>query len=344
MRAWKVTCVATGPVRPPAGQRAAAAAPSAPAPTPVVAATPAAAAVPRRVPRSIQEVDNGAVLGFSSDLSQDHPGFHDAAYKQRRVDICNLARLHRIGDPVPRIDYHPEEVAVWGTVLEQLEGLFPQHACREFLRCWPLFNLQRDEVPQLEELSRVLQSTTGFTIRPVAGLLHPRDFLNGLAFKHFHSTQYMRHASKPNYTPEPDVVHEVIGHVPMLADPAFADLVHTIGVASLGADEKQLKHLVKLYWYTVEFGVVREGGEIKAFGAGILSSFGELRHMASGAAAFTPLDVFQPLPKMSYKDGYQPQYFFVDSFEEGAAQLKAYCRTLQQNIPDDVRAGVGLQL
>ncbi|KAL4429618.1 hypothetical protein ABPG77_008667 [Micractinium sp. CCAP 211/92] len=325
----------TGPTRSAAAQGAAA--PPAPAPAPSVAAA-------RRVPRSIDEVDNGAILGFAAELSEDHPGFLDPAYKQRRVDICNLARGHRIGEPIPRIEYLPEEVATWGLVLGQLEALFPQHACTEFLHSLPLFGFRRDEVPQLDELSNVLLSHTGFRIRPVAGLLHPRDFLNGLAFRTFHSTQYMRHASKPSYTPEPDVVHELIGHVPMLADPSFADLVHAIGVASLGADEQQLKHLVKLYWYTVEFGVVLEGGEPKAFGAGILSSYGELQHMAEGRAEMLSLDVFSPLPKISYKDGYQPRYFVLQSFEEGVAQLKAYCRPIMHNIPDEVRAAVQLHL
>ncbi|EFN54228.1 hypothetical protein CHLNCDRAFT_24756, partial [Chlorella variabilis] len=238
-----------------------------------------------------------------SDLSEDHPGYLDTFYKQRRADICNLAREHRIGEPIPRIEYTPDEVAVWGTVLPQLKELIPRHACKEFLRCWQLFDFREDEVPQLEDLSLVLQQQTGFRIRPVAGLLHPRLFLQGLAYKTFHSTQYMRHVSRPDYTPEPDVVHELIGHVPMLADPAFAELVHAIGIASLGADEKQIWHLTKIYWYTVEFGVVREGGDVKAFGAGILSSYGELQHMASGAARLEPLDVFAPQPKMSYKVG-----------------------------------------
>ncbi|PSC71499.1 chloroplast phenylalanine hydroxylase [Micractinium conductrix] len=294
-------------------------------------------AAPRRVPLGIQEVDNGAILGFSAELSEDHPGFHDAAYKQRRVNICNLARSHRIGEPIPHISYTAEEVAVWGSALTRLEHLFQQHACKEFQRSWPLFDLRPDAVPQLEDLSQVLQGTTGFRIRPVAGLLHPRDFLNGLAFRTFHSTQYMRHSSKPDYTPEPDVIHEVIGHLPMLADPSFASLAHAIGVASLAADEEQLKHLVKLYWYTVEFGVVREGSDVKAFGAGILSSYGELQHMAAGGAEVAPLDVWQPLPKISYKDGYQKRYFALESFEAGAVELQAYCASLQAGLTDEVR-------
>jgi len=172
-------------------------------------------------------------------------GFHDPAYKQRRVDICNLAKTHSLGEPIPRLEYTSEEHAVWSAVLKELEPLYERHACAAFLKALPAFNFTADEVPQLQDLSAVLQRTTGWQIRPTAGLLHPRDFLAGLAFRCFHSTQYMRHPSKPDYTPEPDLVHEVLGHVPMLADPAFCDLAHNIGVASLGADDKTIWHLTK---------------------------------------------------------------------------------------------------
>lgn len=179
-------------------------------------------------------------------------------------------------------------------------------------------------------LTQVLQRETGWQIRPVAGLLHPRDFLNGLAFKTFHSTQYIRHKSNPMYTPEPDICHEILGHIPMLADPEYADLVHALGMASLGASD--IWHLTKLYWYTVEFGVVREGSEIKAFGAGLLSSFGELQYMLAGEKGqfpeFQPLDPFKKLPRMSYKDGFQKRYFICDSFSDTAAKLRAYASSI----------------
>ncbi|WIA37157.1 hypothetical protein OEZ86_014117 [Tetradesmus obliquus] len=285
-----------------------------------------------KIPRSIHEVDNGKILGFGAELSEDHPGFHDEAYKQRRVMIANIARQHEVGEPIPRIDYTPEEVAVWGTALSKLKALFPSHACAEFNAALPKFNFREDEVPQLQDISEVLQQSSGWQVRPVAGLMHPRDFLNGLAFKYFHSTQYMRHASKPHYTPEPDVVHELIGHVPMLADPTFAEMVQAIGVASLGADEKQIWHLTKVYWYTVEFGVVREAGDIKAFGSGILSSFGELEYMGQGRAELAPFDPFSAQPKMSYKDGYQKRYFVLDSFQTGLDQLRQFAASIKPGV------------
>lgn len=282
----------------------------------------------RKIPSSLSEIDNGKILGFGADLAADHPGFGDEPYKRRRVSIAELARDHQVGNPIPHIQYTPEEVQTWGTVLRELTQLYPQHACQEYLRNFPFFNFKESEVPQLEDMSRILKDATGWQIRPVAGLLHPRDFLNGLAFSTFHSTQYVRHHSKPMYTPEPDVCHELLGHVPMLADPAYCDLVQNIGVASLGADEKQIWHLTKLYWFTVEFGVVREGNQVKGFGAGVLSSYGELQHMASGMPKLVDFDPFAAQPKMSYKDGYQKQYFVLNSFKEGAKQLLDYCLSI----------------
>lgn len=115
----------------------------------------------------------------------------------------------------------------------------------------------------------------------------------------------------------------------MLANPAFCEIAKEIGRASLGADDKMIWHLTKVYWYTVEFGVVKEDGEIKAFGAGILSSIGEMENLASGNAEIIDFDPFSKLPKMSYKDGYQRKYFVLESFQDGAAKLKEFCAHIQ---------------
>ncbi|KAJ7531146.1 hypothetical protein O6H91_14G033900 [Diphasiastrum complanatum] len=289
----------------------------------------------RKIPRSIHDISNGDhILGFGAELAEDHPGYHDEEYKKRRSYIGDLAKLHKIGEPIPCLEYTDEEIKIWGDILEKLTQLYPTHACKRYLDTFQLFNFVPDRLPQLQELSEVLMMRTGWQIRPVAGLLHPTDFLNALAFRTFHSTQYIRHGSNPMYTPEPDVCHEILGHIPLLADPEFANVAQVIGMASLGASKEEIWHLTKLYWYTVEFGTVKERDGVKAFGAGLLSSFGELEHMLSGEDGYMPifedLDPFKKLPKMNYKDGFQKKYFLCESFSDVASKLTAYARSLQR--------------
>lgn len=127
------------------------------------------------------------------------------------ASACNSQTAVCSGDQIAEVRYLPEEVATWGIALEQLRDLVPRYGCAEFVRSYRGMHFEPERVPQLQEVHERLQAATGWSIRPVAGLMHPRDFLNGLAFKTFHSTQYMRHHSNPVYTPEPDLVHELLG-------------------------------------------------------------------------------------------------------------------------------------
>merc|ERR1712065_112315 len=214
-------------------------------------------------PREEQDLDGFAVktLDFGAELDADHPGFQDEEYRKRRAMIVENARTFRHGDALPRVEYTEEEIATWTTIWDKLTELYPTHACKQYNQIFPLMMAQagfsRTSIPQLEDVSAFLQSCTGFSLRPVQGLLSPRDFLNGLAFRVFHSTQYIRHHSRPEYTPEPDVCHELLGHVPLLADPDFAAFSQEIGMASIGASDEDIKRLSTLYWHTVEFGMVQ---------------------------------------------------------------------------------------
>ena len=160
----------------------------------------------------------------------------------------------------------------------------------------PDLALPTDRVPQLADVSRRLQELTGWRIDAAPGLAPTRDFYGALAERRFLSTQYVRHSSVPLYTPEPDIIHEVIGHANMLADPQFAELYATAGAASRRCDDEQLKRFSKTFWFTLEFGVVCEGTELKAYGAGLLSSFGEIQ-------AFRDAEIRDWDPRRDVRDG-----------------------------------------
>ena len=225
-------------------------------------------------------------MGEALDLVQldpDHPGFRDRVYRERRNAIARLAIDHREGDPVPPVDYSDAEQEVWRTVWRELAPLHARHACREYLETSSIVQLDRERVPQLSEVNRALERTTGFRMKPVAGLVGDRTFLGHLARGVFLATQYMRHPSRPLYTPEPDVVHELVGHAATFCDPGFARLNRAFGEAATRAAPEQLARIARVYWYTLEFGLCEEGGGVKAYGAGLLSSFGELGRFAGNA-------------------------------------------------------------
>ncbi len=210
-------------------------------------------------------------------LDADHPGFHDEIYRRRRNEIARAALEYRDGDPVPHIVYTEAEHGVWREVWRHLAPLHARYACREYLEVSDRVALSRDRIPQLETVNGVIGDLYGFRMLPVAGLVTAGAFLSRLGERVFLSTQYMRHHSVPLYTPEPDVVHELIGHAATFGDERFVTLNRAFGDATLRArDDETVEKIGRLYWYTLEFGVVREGRRIKVYGAGLLSSFGEL--------------------------------------------------------------------
>lgn len=260
-------------------------------------------------------------------LDPDHPGFRDPEYRARRNAIAQVALDYQPGSPLPDIDYTERDNEVWRKVWESLEDAHAKYACREYLERSKTLELPRDRIPQLREVTAKTEELSGFRLEPVAGLVHPRVFLSNLGDGVFLSTQYIRHHSVPLYTPEPDVVHELIGHAAMLASEKFVQLTRAIGQAAKATTtDEALDRIGRVYWYTIEFGVLRENGKVKAYGAGLLSSFGELEAMHE--AELRPFD----LADMEQRDydvtQYQPILYCAESFDEMVEKLQQYVETV----------------
>ncbi|MGI8493446.1 MAG: phenylalanine 4-monooxygenase [Acidimicrobiales bacterium] len=209
-------------------------------------------------------------------LAADHPGLTDPEYRSRRNQLAQMAADWQPGEAVPTPSYTSTEDEVWATVSSALEGLHERRAARCFLEGKGALKLPTDRVPQLTEVTARLEPLVGFRYLPVAGLAPLRHFYASFADGTFWSTQYLRHPSLPLYTPEPDIIHEVIGHANQLASPAIAEIYRAFGRAvERTRSEQALRMLSRIFWFSMEFGVIVEGGELRALGAGILSSVGE---------------------------------------------------------------------
>src|SRR5438876_2202175 len=256
-------------------------------------------------------------------LDPDHPGFRDQEYRARRNQIAQLAMNYRPGDPIPEAPYTPDEHRVWQTIWKALGPAHQKHACGEYLSALERLSFDPGRIPQLREVNVKVQAISGFRLEPVAGLVQPRVFLENLADGVFLCTQYIRHHSTPLYTPEPDVVHEIVRHGLDLARERVAELNRLFGQAvKRTTSSHALEKLSRIYWFTIEFGVLRENGSVKAYGTGLLSSAGEMQEM--DAAKLEPLDLDAVSHHNYDPTHFQPVLFCANSFDEMYATLREY--------------------
>ena len=266
-------------------------------------------------------IDSGD--GLRVELDHDHPGFADPEYRRRRDEIAALSAGWKPGESVPRVDYSEVEHEVWRIVSRELAPKHARYACRAYNEAAEALCLPKDHVPQLDEVSERLAPLTGFAYQPVAGLAPLREFYGAFAGRRFFSTQYLRHHSVPLYTPEPDIIHEVIGHANQLADPSFARIYEEVGRAVDRTESSEaLAFMSRVFWFTLEFGVVEEDGEQKAYGAGLLSSFGEMDVFQQ--AEIRPLD-FAAMGTAEYDiTHYQPVLYSSPSFGRLVEELTSF--------------------
>ena len=212
------------------------------------------------------------------ELEAGHPGLGDEGYIARRRDLfalCRRHRLERLGPPL--IDYTDEETRIWREVSPKLGELHDRFASRIYLEAKRALGISQDRIPQLRHLSAQLEAHNGMSLVPAEGPIPYRTFYSYIAERGFPVTQFIRHGSHPEFTPEPDMIHDCLGHVPPLMNPDYAALLTHIGRAAVKTPHgDQVLALKRLSWFSIEFGLIEEAGQTKVFGAGILSSTGEI--------------------------------------------------------------------
>ncbi len=227
-------------------------------------------------------------------------------------------------------DYGPEDDAIWNDLFARQMEILPGRACEAFLEGLDRLDLGRGGVPEFARLSHELGRLTGWTVVPVPMLIPDHVFFWHLANRRFPAGNFIRSRKSFDYIQEPDVFHDVFGHVPLLTDPIFADYMQEYGRAGWKAmRHNRLKALGSLYWYTVEFGLVRESGGLRIYGAGILSGPREAVFALEGQSPNRiMLDVDRVMRTDYVIDDLQPTYFVIDSFAE------LYRRTVDRDFDD----------
>jgi phenylalanine-4-hydroxylase len=212
------------------------------------------------------------------ELEPGHPGLSDTAYIQRRKQLFALCRKHRLehlGPPI--IHYNTEETRIWREVSPKLDDLHIKHASQIYLKAKRTLAITSEEIPQLRYLSDRVRQETNMHLVPAEGALPYRTFYQYIGTRGFPVTQFIRHGSHPEFTPEPDMIHDCLGHVPPLMNRDYAELLVLIGKAVATTSKgEQVLALKRFSWFSIEFGLIEEAGETKVFGAGILSSTGEI--------------------------------------------------------------------
>ncbi len=213
--------------------------------------------------------------------------------------------------------YTPEQHAVWAELVGRVLPNVEKHAAREYLEGFQVIGLQPDRLPNLAEITKRLGPRTGWSSTPVSGFLPAPAFFEMLANRLFPTTTWLRSRESLEYTPEPDIFHDVFGHVPMHAHSVFGDFLEHYGRVCAGVqDQEILEKLGRLFWYTVEFGLIRQDGEIKAYGSGVISSAGECQNVISGGCAIHDFSLDEVLNTPVKVDELQKVLFAVNSFDQ----------------------------
>ncbi|MDC0738723.1 phenylalanine 4-monooxygenase [Cognatishimia sp. SS12] len=239
----------------------------------------------------------------------------------------------KVPDAAGYISYTAEEDAVWRDLYAAQESAVQQHMAQPYLQGLEKLNMPKDRVPQCPDISAVLTRETGWKVAPVPALIGFKTFFGMLADRTFPAASFIRSREDFDYIEEPDIFHEIFGHTPLLTDQRFAEFSQAIGQAGLRAEKQDYSWLIRLYWFSIEFGLTRENGARKALGSGLASSKTELPHALSDQPVVRPFDVIDILRTPYRIDIHQPIYFEIgdmnDLFAAADRDLMADIKTAQ---------------
>lgn len=229
--------------------------------------------------------------------------------------------------------YTDEDRQVWKILFERQMASLPGKAGREFLEGIRRVGFEADRIPDFTDVNHRLKRMTGWELTAVPGIVPNRDFFELLTARRFPATTWLRKMAQLDYLEEPDMFHDVFGHVPLLSHPRFCGFLEGLSRIALRRidDADAIERLSRIYWYTVEFGLIREGGDLRIYGAGILSSSGETEFALCGKPEQKPYDPEAVLASPYFTDRFQDQYFVVESLGQLFGSLNRIERCLSKN-------------
>jgi len=232
--------------------------------------------------------------------------------------------------------YTPDQHATWAELVSRRMPQLARHAAEEYLEGFAIIGLREDTLPNLEEISLRLKPRTGWSTVPVTGFMPGPAFFSMLASRQFPTTTWLRSRDSLEYTPEPDIFHDVFGHVPMHAHPVFADFLADYGRLCAGIQDEAIRERIgRLFWYTVEFGLIRQHGRVKVYGSGLISSNGECTNVLEGRCEVVDFKLGAVLNAAVRVDRMHQRLFAIESFE----QIYEALQTVQKCVSEDAPLG-----
>ena len=270
-----------------------------------------------------------------------HPSYTDKEYRKRRDYIGRLGIGHKMGDPIKRANYTASENKLWQHIYTSVRPLHEEVYCDQYLQA--IRDLERlgifrpDRIPELDDLDSWLSQVSDWRTKPVGGILTQREFLNCLAFKTFCSGQFLRHPAQPEYTPEPDIMHEYVGHIPSFANRQICDLSQRLGELSLGATDAQVAEIGTIYWYTIEFGLCIQNQDVKVYGAGPAGSVAEMKRIQervrNNRNSLRKLDIMKnDMPQEIEDEDLQSIFYTAASYDDFISQIEAYTSRFERKF------------